>query len=75
MNGKKNVRQVKLATRISAVVIAVLVVCMTILVLMVTITARNSMQDTSEARLVEAAEARAAIVKNYFADIETFLAA
>nr|MCR5053259.1 hypothetical protein [Lachnospiraceae bacterium] len=60
MGGKKNLRQVKLATRISAVVIAVLVVCMTILVLMVTITARNSMQDTSEARLVEAAEARAA---------------
>lgn len=75
MSKEKNIRQGKLATRVSAVVICVLLVCMTVLVLMVTFTARGSTEKTSESRLKEAAEARAAIVNNYFKDIDTFLAA
>ncbi len=75
MTETKKFKQGKLAQKIAAVVIGVLIVSMTGLVVLVAITARNAMVQSSEARLKEAAEARAAIVNNYFADIETFVAA
>ena len=71
----KKVKQGKLATRIAAVVIGVLIISMTVLVVLVTFTARNAMEQSAEARMKEAAEARAALINNYFGDIETFLAA
>ena len=47
----KVVKQGKLATRIAAVVIAVLIISMTILVVLVTFTARNAMEQSAEARM------------------------
>ena len=75
MAKSKGVKQGKLATRIAAVVIGVLIISMTVLVVLVTFTARKAMEQSAEARMKEAAEARAALINNYFGDIETFLAA
>lgn len=70
----KAVKKSKISTKISAIVIAVLVISMFILVMIVEGQADNSMQDSAEARMTEAAAGRGAIIEDYFGKIEVYAA-
>ena len=66
-------KNAKLATKISIIVVAVLAVCLVILAFLTNRMATNAMADVTEMRMREATEARAQIIDDYITGIENKL--
>lgn len=61
----KRMKKQRLSFKISAVIIVLLIVCMTILTILVSTSASKSMEQSAKNRMLEGAQARSAVIDSY----------